>query len=1194
MMTHVMIPWWMKQARMLLAWLLFGVFLWWALIGSAWALDCDVDGNGFCTAGDYVSCRRQVLGHAEPNPRVDLDRSGAVTARDCLLLRHSVLGYRNLYYADGIDDLAVGTQDIPLLGEGLRHAEAFLDGEPLHSSRIVDLPCTEAALDHESYWVTTMYTLNGIQLPGDAIELRVDTSRIAPECAERLSLADAGIPESDAGPSDLDAGLPEIDPDAGAIEPECGNGVLELSEQCDDGNRVDGDGCSANCVSEEDADLLGCNVGEHEGNPDYRGNPFGPCDDDLAFRDGHNNDELLAVRIFVHVARNADGVDAIDAQALSEMAAEATRYYLPARIVLDWVNLEDPHVIQDNDYFNPTGNLYQDLIQIDNAPDAVDIYIVNTLTAHGRSLCGIAADIGYDPREGDGSVTRAVCGGDTLAHEIGHTLGLWHTHQSFKLDEEDCNSEGDLCCDTPPDPRRGTSDSSRSYCNNPSLPVCAPANCFNADGNPLDISPDIFNLMSYYRCRNHTEESHLTDDQVARARCYVVNQYAYALGECDPGDPHDHLSCVEDELYWHDACNRPTDFVRRCLDGCGDGACSPPPGCNGPTERPCGRCGTTRRVCIDDRDWSAWGPCTDEGPCMPGEIEMCLNQGRRTCTNLCEWSPCDVCFGRVEGEVITPGSWSECGGFTDRCGQTGTQTRPVDVCRSGELVTETEERPCHRDTDGVVVERGQWSECAEFDDECDEEGIEQRQNTVCREGLPVEERETQICQRDTGNFDVFVGDWSICQYSDGACDETGTRTRAHIICIDGHAEDQPDVEACTRETDGNIIDPGTWSSCTGYTDNCDETGQRERARRICRNGTETSERETDACGRNTDGNVIDAGSWSACGNFSSTCDESGRRERERRICRNGSIRQEPETANCSRDTDGQIARTDDWSACNYSNQCDEQAERTQNVWICRTGSERLETRREPCRRNTDGDLVSRGSWSSCSGFSSTCDETGERRRTDRMCQNGRSVDQVAIDTCRRNTDGDRCTRNGNAGLCGDSTCRPTYEIDGCTGGNYVSACARECEGCRSENGFIGYNQSGCNNMTCFNRFPNHGHNGFVLMYTRSNSQTAYTRWQFPATLRGRYRIRADIPSTNNLHEPVCRRWSVSTAATYNLKRGNATQSSRQVDQSSNRGRLVTIFEGDLTGTDAVTLGNRWLGFNGCGQILADRLVVEPI
>lgn len=41
------------------------------------------------------------------------------------------------------------------------------------------------------------------------------------------------------------SGIPDV-----TITPVCGNGVIEGTEQCDDGNTVDGDGCSATCTTE--------------------------------------------------------------------------------------------------------------------------------------------------------------------------------------------------------------------------------------------------------------------------------------------------------------------------------------------------------------------------------------------------------------------------------------------------------------------------------------------------------------------------------------------------------------------------------------------------------------------------------------------------------------------------------------------------------------------------------------------------------------------------------------------------------------------------------------------------------------------------------------------------------------------------------------------------------------------------------
>lgn len=40
-------------------------------------------------------------------------------------------------------------------------------------------------------------------------------------------------------------------PDAAAVTATCGNGLIEPGEVCDDHNNLDGDGCSANCLSVE-------------------------------------------------------------------------------------------------------------------------------------------------------------------------------------------------------------------------------------------------------------------------------------------------------------------------------------------------------------------------------------------------------------------------------------------------------------------------------------------------------------------------------------------------------------------------------------------------------------------------------------------------------------------------------------------------------------------------------------------------------------------------------------------------------------------------------------------------------------------------------------------------------------------------------------------------------------------------------
>ena len=46
------------------------------------------------------------------------------------------------------------------------------------------------------------------------------------------------------------------------------------------------------------------------------------------------------------------------------------------------------------------------------------------------------------------------CGGNVLAHELGHNIGLFHTHESPKefVDGSNCIQAGDRVCDTNADP----------------------------------------------------------------------------------------------------------------------------------------------------------------------------------------------------------------------------------------------------------------------------------------------------------------------------------------------------------------------------------------------------------------------------------------------------------------------------------------------------------------------------------------------------------------------------------------------------------------------------------------------------------------------------------------------------------------------------------------------------------------------
>ncbi len=87
------------------------------------------------------------------------------------------------------------------------------------------------------------------------------------EEAEDASVSDVEEPEGDVGGDDGDILPPDTDildedsvdtdifdndiPDTDVVNPVCGNGTVEGNEACDDGNKVSGDGCSADCLIDE-------------------------------------------------------------------------------------------------------------------------------------------------------------------------------------------------------------------------------------------------------------------------------------------------------------------------------------------------------------------------------------------------------------------------------------------------------------------------------------------------------------------------------------------------------------------------------------------------------------------------------------------------------------------------------------------------------------------------------------------------------------------------------------------------------------------------------------------------------------------------------------------------------------------------------------------------------------------------------
>lgn len=212
-----------------------------------------------------------------------------------------------------------------------------------------------------------------------------------------------------------------------------------------------------------------------------------------------------------HVVRDSDGSGGISMEDLNIATTFLNDLYYDAGIEFFWKGM--PNYANNADLFEfdetaPDNDNESDLVALfTTANDAVNIYFVNNITtSSGFNAAGYAYFPFNSPTSNrivmrHGSTATTPQG--TFSHEFGHYFDLYHTHQGTEFGNTNsnaenvprtgpnanCDTDGDLLCDTEADPRFNSGQFDYGSCMDTGG---------ETDVNGIPYVHPVDNIMSYY------------------------------------------------------------------------------------------------------------------------------------------------------------------------------------------------------------------------------------------------------------------------------------------------------------------------------------------------------------------------------------------------------------------------------------------------------------------------------------------------------------------------------------------------------------------------------------------------------------------------------------------------------------------------------------------------------------------------
>ncbi|TNE57550.1 MAG: hypothetical protein EP344_11050 [Bacteroidetes bacterium] len=200
--------------------------------------------------------------------------------------------------------------------------------------------------------------------------------------------------------------------------------------------------------------------------------------------------------IVAHIFRDSLGNAGADEMQIRQALADANPFFAPICASFEICEFRYHDNWQHDVLEDPDTEIPQVKTKY-HADYRINMYFVTFFTSDDNA-CGLSDLNGIGSAAGTGIVLRKDCiNARTFAHELGHFFSLLHTFEgngTELVDGSNCDTEGDLICDTPADPYVA-GEPLANYVD----PDCKFINT-QTDANGDYYNPDLGNIMSYYEC----------------------------------------------------------------------------------------------------------------------------------------------------------------------------------------------------------------------------------------------------------------------------------------------------------------------------------------------------------------------------------------------------------------------------------------------------------------------------------------------------------------------------------------------------------------------------------------------------------------------------------------------------------------------------------------------------------------------